>query len=299
MSKKQLMGTFLVLLAGALWGTMGLFVKYLSDGYGFSSMQIVFARLLEGAVLYWFVIGIFRRKDVRISKCDFLWASAMGIFSLLMFAFCYFQAITRIGLSVAAVLLYTSPIWIMLMSALFFKEAMTVQKILVLFLAFAGCVFVSGLSGVHISPIGILFGLLSGIGYGAYSIFGTILLRKNSSLTVTAYAFTVATVGAACLCNPMAFIHTVAVHSGNFALWVMLLLMGIVTAFVPYLSYTKGLELVGATRASILATIEPMVATLLGVLVYHEKLSVWAILGIGCILSAIILKSVLSDRKEA
>ena len=298
MAKKQIGGTLLVLLAGILWGTMGLFVRSLSVGYGLSSMQIVFARLLEGAVLYWIVIGLFRRADARISGRDFLWAAAMGIFSLLLFAFCYFQAITRINLSVAAVLLYTSPIWIMLMSALFFKEPLTLQKILVLLLAFAGCVLVSGLSGESVSLSGVVFGLLSGIGYGAYSIFGTVLLRRNRSLTVTAYAFTVAAVGAAFLCEPGAMLHTVAVHSGDFALWMTLLLMGVVTAFIPYLAYTKGLEMVGATRASILATVEPMMATLLGVLVYHERLSLWSALGIGCILTAIILKSTIREKEK-
>ena len=63
----------------------------------------------------------------------------------------------------------------------------------------------------------------------------------------------------------------------------------IVTAVVPYLAYTKGLQTTEASRAAILATVEPVVATVLGALVYRERLSLPAFFGILSVLAAIVL----------
>jgi hypothetical protein len=92
-------------------------------------------------------------------------------------------------LSTAAILLYTSPIWIMLMSVLFFHEKLTRKKLIALTFAFAGCIMVSGVSGKRLTIPGLLIGLGSGIGYGLYSILGTVALRRYSPYTVTAYAY--------------------------------------------------------------------------------------------------------------
>ena len=105
------------------------------------------------------------------------------------------------SLSTAAILLYTSPIWIMLMSVVFFREKLDRRKILALALAFAGCVLVSGISGNGITPVGLLVGLGSGIGYGLYSILGTVALRKYSPFTVTTYTFLFAAAGSWMICS--------------------------------------------------------------------------------------------------
>jgi drug/metabolite transporter (DMT)-like permease len=98
------------------------------------------------------------------------------------------------SLSTAAILLYTSPVWIMLMSVMFFHEKLDRRKMIALALAFMGCILVSGISGGGVTAIGFLVGLGSGIGYGLYSILGTIALRKYSPYTVTTYTFTFAAI---------------------------------------------------------------------------------------------------------
>jgi hypothetical protein len=105
-------------------------------------------------------------------------------------------------LAAAAILLYTSPIWIMLMSVLFFHEKLDGRKLLAMGMAFAWCFLVSGFSGEGITLPGLLAGLGSGIGYGLYSILGTVALRRHSALKVTAFTFLFAAAGSWLVCRP-------------------------------------------------------------------------------------------------
>ena len=167
-----------VLSAGTLWGLMGIFVRKLST-YGFSSLQIACLRILFGAALFLVITGCYRRELLKIRLRDVGLFLGMGLLSLLLFTVCYFTTINLASLSVAAILLYTSPIWVMLLSALCFREKITGRKLLCAAMAFGGCVLVSGMgSASGLSPMVIVTGLLSAVGYGLYSIFGTFALRK-------------------------------------------------------------------------------------------------------------------------
>ena len=187
-------GSMLIILAGVFWGSMGIFVRKLT-AEGFDPIQIVSIRVTLAALFFCGLLFARDRRGFKISVRDIPLFFGLGFGSILFFTSCYFTAINMMSLSVAAILLYTSPIWIMLMSVLFFHEKMTRKKVLALVMAFTGCVFVSGLSAGGITPAGLLIGLGAGIGYGLYSILGTVALRRYSPFTVTAYTFLLASVG--------------------------------------------------------------------------------------------------------
>lgn len=281
-------GTLLIILAGCFWGSMGIFVRRLG-AFGFTSIQIVAIRVTLAALVFCVLMLIKDRSGCGISVRDIPLYLGLGFGSILFFTVCYFTAIRLMPLSTAAILLYTSPIWIMLMSMLFFHEKMNRKKLGALALAFAGCVLVSGISGEGIPLRGLLVGLGSGIGYGLYSILGTVALRKYSPYTVTAYTFLFAAVGACLICDPMDLMRKCAAAPDYAALFLLCCMTALVTAVVPFLAYTIGLRTVEASRAGILATIEPMVAALIGILVFSEQLTVLSGLGILMILAAVIL----------
>ena len=281
-------GTLLIILAGCFWGSMGIFVRRLG-AFGFTSIQIVAIRVTLAALVFCVLMRIKDRSGCGISVRDIPLYLGLGFGSILFFTVCYFTAIRLMPLSTAAILLYTSPIWIMLMSMLFFHEKMNRKKLGALALAFAGCVLVSGISGEGIPLRGLLVGLGSGIGYGLYSILGTVALRKYSPYTVTAYTFLFAAVGACLICDPMDLMRKCAAAPDHAALFLLCCMTALVTAVVPFLAYTIGLRTVEASRAGILATIEPMVAALIGILVFSEQLTVLSGLGILMILAAVIL----------
>ena len=285
---KRNMGPLLIVLAGCFWGSMGIFVRKLSD-FGFSSVQIVSIRVTLAALFFCILLLIKDRSGFRIALRDLPLFLGLGFGSILFFTVCYFTAITMMPLSTAAILLYTSPIWIMLMSVLFFHEKLTGRKLLALALAFTGCVLVSGISGEGMTLTGLLIGLGSGIGYGLYSILGTIALRKYSPFTVTTYTFLFAAAGSWIICKPGDMVSKFTAAPNPMWLLFFCCLTALVTAVIPFLAYTMGLRTVEASKAGIIATIEPMVATLVGILVFSEPLTFLSGLGILLILSAVIV----------
>ena len=284
----SLLGPALIILAAVFWGSMDLFVRPLS-ARGFSSLQITSARLTLGALVFCGILLLRDPQGFRIRRKDIPLFLGLGLASVLFFTVCYFTAITMMPLSTAAILLYTSPIWIMLMSVLFFREKLSARKLLALALAFGGCVLVSDFSGGGLTTAGLLLGLGAGFGYGLYSIFGTVALRRYSPLTVTTWAFVISAVGSWFISRPADMLAKIAAAPSPAGLLLFFLLTALVTAVVPYLSYTQGLQTVEASRAGIIATIEPLVATLVGVLVFSEPMTLMNCLGIAMILSAVVL----------
>ncbi len=285
---KRNIGPLLIILAGCFWGSMGIFVRRLTE-YGFTAVQIVSIRVTLAALFFCVILLIKDRSGFRIALRDLPLFLGLGFGSILFFTVCYFTAITMMPLSTAAILLYTSPIWIMLMSVLFFHEKLSGKKLLALALAFAGCVLVSGISGEGITLTGLLVGLGSGLGYGLYSILGTVALRKYSPYTVTAYTFLFAAAGSWLICGPADMISKFTAAPDPVSLLLFCGLTALVTAVIPFLFYTLGLRTVEASRAGILATVEPLVATLVGILVFSEPLTLLPAVGILLILSAVII----------
>ncbi len=288
---KQTIGAFLIILAGCFWGSMGIFVRRLGT-YGFDSIQIVSIRVTIAALIFAVILLFKDRSGFKISLRDIPLYLGLGFGSILFFTVCYFTAITMMSLSTAAILLYTSPIWIMLMSVLFFREKLTKKKLIALLLAFGGCVLVSGISGDGISPLGLLVGLGSGIGYGLYSILGTVALRKYSPFTVTSYTFMFAAIGSWVICRPVDMLSKFSDASDLGFLIFFCGLTALITAVIPFLAYTLGLKYVEASKAGIIATIEPMVATLVGIIVFSEPLTLLSGLGIILILVAVIILNI-------
>ncbi len=292
------MGPILIILAGCFWGSMGVFVRKLGT-YGFDSIQIVSIRVTLAALVFALVLLIKDRSGFGIALRDIPLFLGLGFGSILFFTVCYFTAITMMSLSTAAILLYTSPVWIMLMSVLFFHEKLDKRKLLALILAFAGCILVSGISGDGMTLTGLFVGLGSGIGYGLYSILGTVALRRYSSYTVTTYTFIFAAAGSWFICRPADMINHFFAATDLGFLIMFCFLTALITAVIPFLAYTLGLESVEASKAGIIATIEPMVATLIGIVVFSEPLTVMSGLGILLILSAVVILNLRREKQKA
>lgn len=286
-----------VLAAGSLWGLMGLLVRSLSAA-DLSSMEICFIR--AGITFLSMLTGLLLidRKALKIKLKDIWCFVGTGAFSVAFFNYCYFKTMTLTSLSAAAVLLYTAPAFVMLMSAVLFKEKLSFQKLAALLLAFAGCAFVSGIAGGAgtLSASGILTGLGAGFGYALYSIFGRYALERNySSVTISFYTFLFATVSTFFFVDAGKVFYAAF---GSLQLAVQTVLFVLLVTLLPYLSYTRGLKGMENGTASVLASIEPVVATLVGIFVYKEKLDFWNGLGICLVLGSIVLINVKLKKKK-
>lgn len=276
-----------IITAAALWGCIGIFLKLLT-GAGFTSMEGVAIRALAACLIYGGFLAFTDPGALKIRPKDWYYFFGTGVCSLLFFNWCYFNAISRSSMSVAAVLLYTAPVFVTLMSALFFRETITLIKLLALAVTFAGCALVTGLFPLgqeSVSPGTILFGLGSGFGYALYSIFSKFALKKYAPSTISFYSF----LFCALFSLPLSGLHRDLAGFGCWQAWVGALGIGVLCCAVPYVLYTDGLRLAEPGRAAILATIEPFVAAALGILLYREEVTGYKLVGMAAILGSVLL----------
>lgn len=276
-----------IIAAAVLWGCIGLFLRLLTAA-GFTSMQGVALRSAAGCLCYGLFLFLTDRKALFIVPRDWYYFFGTGVCSLLFFNWCYFNAITLSSMSAAAVLLYTAPVFVTLMSALFFREKITSVKLAALAVTFAGCVLVTGLFPLGQETISlpvILFGLGSGFGYALYSIFGKFVLKKYSPATVTFYTI----LFCAIFSLPLSGLHASLSALGDWRAWAGTLGVGVLCCALPYHLYTTGLREAEPGRAAILATIEPFVAAGLGILLFHDPVTPYKLLGMAAILGAVAL----------
>lgn len=297
MNKKFNMHFLFVLLAAIMWGGAGVFVK-LAAVYGIKEMQIVFFRAFFSAIILGAIILIKNKQFFKVKARDIWLFAAAGVFSIVLFNFSYYKTMVLTSLSVAAVLLYTAPIFVCILSVILFREKITVNKITALIIAFLGCCFVSGVfsQGQRITPTALVFGLLTGFGYSLYTIFSQILLNKGyNSLTITFYTFSFAALGSLPFINiGVTFNQVVKMPLGL----LVMVSMAVLNTVIPYLLYTSGLSGVPTTVAPIIANVEPVVATIISVAVYKEAFEIWHFIGIILVLLSVLVLNLRVNKNE-
>lgn len=274
-----------ILLSATLWGLIGLFNRHFS-ALGFSAQSIVMVRNFGGLLMMTLIFGLFDRSVFKIKAKHLPYFFGTGVVSVLVFTLCYFRCQQLCSLAVAAILLYTSPAFVVLLSALLFKDPITKKKLLALGFAFLGCTFVSGIwsGGLTMTGTGLLIGICSGFFYGMYSIFARYALRHYKPLTVTYYTFVFAGISSLLVANPAEVVTLIQPS-----------MIGTVIAFVllctvlPYIFYTVGLAKVDSGRASIIASVEPVVAALVGIAAFGEPMTLMVVLGLACILATVYI----------
>ncbi|QJB57916.1 EamA family transporter [Pseudodesulfovibrio sp. zrk46] len=285
-------GFLYVLAAAFMWGVIGIFAKeVLAEGV--TALEIAFWR----AALAWvmFVIHAAIQKELRVHRTDLPFLFGFGFICVTLFYGSYQLAIRDVGMAMAAVLLYTAPAWVAFLSWLVLKEEMTPTKSICVAMTIIGvsCISLgpSLLSGgtIQLDSFGLIAGLVSGFTYALYYIFGKKYLHKYATPTIFVYALPF---GAALL-FPFVEFHPKSAYA-----WSMLISMAAVTAYGAFNAYYAGLKRMEATRASVIATFEPMVAAVLAYILFGEKFSLLGYVGSSLIIAAVFLV-VLSGSKSS
>lgn len=274
-----------IILAGILWGIISIFIRQLT-AVGITNLQTITLKASLSAIIMFLFLFFSNRSLLKIKLRDIWMFIGSGIVSLSCFSLCYFTSIIECGASVAVVLLYTSPIFVLLLSAVLFKEKITKVKSAALILTFIGCIFVTGIfnSSSSISLKGLLTGLGAGLGYGLYSIFCRFALKKYKTLTVVFYSFLFSGLSLIPFSNLQNVTAKLSVQAS-----LSLLGITILCTVIAYFAYTFGLSHTDTGKAAILATVEPMVGTLLGIFAYHESHNPLKVLGIILIFTAVLI----------
>lgn len=280
-------GTVEVILAGVLWGLINLFIKPLS-ALGLSTIQIALVRMVIAALCFGVFTAATNPSAFRIDIRDLWIFIGTGCISIVLFNYCYFYTIINGQASVAVVLLYTSPVFVMLMAALLFREKITGVKIIAAGLTLIGCVLVSGIltGSLEIPAKVFATGIASGFLYALYTIFGRYGLKKYSSTTVTVYSFILAAICLLAVADKTGLGQALSAGPKPLLLCAGL---AVVSTILPYYLYTAGLEKTDSGRAAILVAVEPAVGAFLGITVFHEPVSFMKVAGILLVLIAILI----------
>ena len=283
---KKRLPSLLILAAAFLWGLTGIFVRTLNAS-GLDNMQLLFFRSAITFITLFAYLFFTDREKLKIDLKDLWYFIGTGVLSFTLFGFCYFYTIQNASMSLAAMLLYTAPFFVMIMSAIFFREKITAAKILSLMTAAIGCVMICGTDkNTNISPFIIFTGFSSGFCYALYSIFGRVALKKYSSATVTVYTFFFAAIASMFLVD-FPNIYEVSIATPNVLL--LAIVFAFISAFFPYILYTQGLKNTEPGKAAVMATFEAVVASVAGILVFSETLTIVAGVGIALVLFSVFL----------
>ena len=277
----------LVLLAATCWASVAAFVRMLTQ-FGFTAIQITVLKMVFGFLTVFVFLLITDKKAFQIKLKDLPWFVMNGIGCILLYNICYIKTIQFSNIATAAVLLYTAPVFVMLLSILIFRERFTIKKGICLVLAFSGCALVSGFGSreMSISKEVLFFGLMAGVGYALYSIISRVLLKSYEALTIVFYTLLFTAGACVLITNPVTLVDTMLLNPSTIVVGI---LAGIITGAVPYILFTSGLKYIEASKAAMIASIEPVLAAFLGFLFYQEGMNVQQLLGICCIVATIII----------
>lgn len=281
-------GILLVLTAGVSWGLLGIFVRGLGD-FGLSTADIAALRSCGAALVLCVSFALTRRKAYAV-KLRHLWCMAgCGILSITCFNICYFETLRHSTVNIAVVLLYTAPAFVMVMAAVFFGERLTLRKIAAVAAVLLGCVLIGGVfsSGGTLSRTVLLWGLGSGFCYALYTVFGRCAQNRGyDSCAITLWTFIFSGSAGIFLLDWRTALG--AASSGGPHFWILLAGLVLIATILPYCTYTAGLKRLTPSTSAITATVEPLAGTLVGIFVFHEKLTAEAAAGMVLILGAVL-----------
>lgn len=281
-------GYVLVALAAGLWGTLGLFFRFLHDYYQLSGLTVAFLRAAVAAILLIVGLGVARRSLFRIPRRSLILFLVYGFIGVAAFYYSYVQAVLLTSVTTGVVLLYTAPAFVTLIAWRVWKEPLTNRKITALIMAFAGCALVArayNLSELVLNAPGLAFGLGAGLTYALYTVFSKVILARYSNWTALTYAL-----GAGALfLLPFQTRGDLAPLASGVAPWLLILGLAIGPTLGSLTLYNTGLRRVPASNASLVAMLEPVVASGLAFLILGERLEVWQLIGGALVIGGAIL----------
>ena len=224
---------------------------------------------------------------IRIARGDLPAVVAFGLLGVGgLFGF-YMLAVREGGAALAAVLLYTAPAWVAILSRLLLRETMTGAKVAAVAMTLAGVACISLApallgtgNGVHITLSAVMYGLLSGFSYALYYIFGERYLGRYETPTLFLFALPV---GAAAMLPFFEF----GSHAPH--VWLTCIAIALFSTYIAYSIYYAGLRHLEATRAAVVATLEPVAAAVLAFAFWNERFHGFQYVGAGLILGSVLL----------
>lgn len=276
-------GELLVVISAAGFGIMPVLAKF-AYKTGASVSQVLSYRFIIASVFMW-CYTLFTRKDYKIDKKTILYLSAISIFGYDTTAVASYTSYKYISAGLADLLLFLYPPIVIVVQKFFMKERASTLSIFALILSLTGIAFIVWTPNINYDYRGIIAGLLSAFFYCFYVLsLGNRKLHSIDSIVIITYVLTFCALGMLLydIFNPQ---NLQIPSAGNFLL---IFLISIFSTIMPVLFFYMGVKIIGASKASIISTLEPFVATASGALLFGDRINFFTILGGLLIISSVI-----------
>ncbi len=300
------LGFFFAVLAAVLFSFTPLFIKILNSRYEIPALMITFWRNIMGIALFLPAFLILNPKLLRFKRKDFSFLCLFGlVFTLLNTIWTF--SIQFNSASVATVLIYFSAPLTSLLGWWLLKERFGWQQVLAIVLGFGGCALVAlAGSDVQTNWLGLGLGLLSGLIYAFYAVFGKLSADRGiNPWTSTFYLFIFAAMALLVL-NLLPFkvlpgqapnLATLFTFSKDPMAWLFLILLTI-PLVVGYGLFNQSLTILPSSTANLILTLEPPLTAILAWLILRERLLPLQLLGTVLVLSGVLLVRLSIDKRN-
>lgn len=283
-------GVIIILVAGTLWGFSGTCAQFLFQEYGITPIYLTNIRtLLSGGILVTLSLIKERESMKRIltNGRAILSIFIFAIMGILFNQLSYLEAIHYTNSGTATILQYIGPVLIMLVSCVIERRLPTKREVLALILVIIGSWLLAthgDFTSLYITPLGLMWGLLSAVAAVLYTMLPIKLIHEYGSIPVVGIGMLICGV---VLSVTNRFDGGPAVYDQR-----ALTFLGIIIIFgtvIPYTAYLLGISLCGAVRGSMIASIEPVSATLCMVFWLGEKFFAIDFVGFVCIFLTVFI----------
>jgi DME family drug/metabolite transporter len=278
----RLPAPLLILLAAVLWGLLGILGKNAQTA-GVGPLEVAFWRAVLAGGLFALHAAVIRAPLPR--GRDLLVTAAFGVIGVSVFYGAYQLAVRAGGASLASVLLYTAPAFVALLGWGLLRERLGAREGVAVAGTLAGIALISlgGGQGVTVTGAALAWGLTAGFTYSLYYLYGKAYFTRYAPTALFAVALPVGALG---------LLPFVDFSAKTPAAWGSLGGIAVLSTYFAYLAYSAGLRHLPATRASVIASLEPVVAAALAALLFGERLSPTALGGAALVIGAALLLSV-------
>ncbi len=281
-------GAIYVTIAAVSWGIFPCFNRVLASA-GIPPLVSTAARAMIAAVIY-IIYGLSKGSFKNFSYKCLPFYLFYGLIAVVGTTYLYAQAqVTLNSSAMSAVLLYTAPAFVIIFNRILYKEAVTRIKLISLFMTFFGCFLVSGgydISNLKVNSTGLIIGLLSGLSYSMLTVIGKTAVKKYHPDLNSFMPTIMAAIVFMCMVPPW------TIPIPNTFVFIMYLLLSLTGTVIPYVFYAKGLSTgMDGGRAILIANVEPVVASILGVIVFDDVMNIFQLTGICLTISGAIIAS--------
>ncbi len=296
-------GYALAVLAAVCWATGGLTAKWLFTAEGAATaawrvpplgltiepVTLAGARAVTAFLVLLVYLLLTRRGALAVAARRLPFLALFGVVGLAGVHLTYFQAISHTNVATAILLEYLAPVIVLVIAVLFLGERFTWTLPVGVTMSIGGCALVVGVAsgaGLVVSPAGLAWGLASAVFFAAYSLMGRYGAPRFSPWTLLVYGLGFASVfwliylGGPAGMAP-AFVSWRAVAAVGF--------IAVVSTIVPFAAFLKALHYVDPTRATIVATLEPVIAGVAAYATFGESFGATQLLGGALVLAAIMI----------